>query len=83
MFFASDRTVTILKEQIKLQLMWRRKEELKALNQLKEDLETLKLMDQLKNSDLDGLTTICSTTSERDIKITLKDGKILLTENHS
>ena len=82
MFFASDRTITILKEQIKLQLMWKRKEKLKALNQLREDLETLKLMDQLKNSDLDGLTTICSTTSERDIKITLKDGKILLTENH-
>jgi len=82
MFFASDRTITILKEQIKLKLMWKRKENLKALNQLREDLETLKLMDQLKNSDLDGLTTICSTTSERDIKITLKDGKILLTENH-
>ena len=82
MFFASDRTITILKEQLKLKLMWQRKEKLKALNQLQEDLETLKLMDQLKNSDLDGLTTICSTTSERDIKITLKDGKILLTENH-
>lgn len=82
MFFSSDRTVTILKEQIKLKLMWKRKEKLKALNQLREDLQTLELMDQLKNSDLDGLTTICSTTSERDIKITLKDGKILLTENH-
>lgn len=82
MFFSSDRTITILKEQLKLKLMWQRKEELKALNQLREDLETLELMDQLKNSDLNGLTTICSTTSERDIKITLKDGKILLTENH-
>lgn len=82
MFFSSDRTVTIQKAQLKLKLMWQCKEKLKALNQLREDLETLKLMDQLKNSDLDGLTTICSTTSERDIKITLKDGKILLTENH-
>ncbi|MFH0267344.1 hypothetical protein [Vibrio rumoiensis] len=83
MFFSSDRTVTILREQLKLKLMWRSKEKLKALNQLREDLETLKLMDQLKNSDLDGLTTTCSTTSENDIKITLKDGKILLTEIHS
>lgn len=82
MFFSSDRTITILKEQLKLKLMWQRKEELKALNQLREDLQTLELMDQLKNSDLDSLTTICSSTSDHDIKITLKDGKILLTEIH-
>ena len=83
MFFSSDRTITILKEQLKLKLLGRSKENLKALNQLKEDLETIKLMDQLKNSDLDDLTTVCSTTSDNDIKITLKDGKILLTEIHS